>query len=166
MILSAELLEKFLICTNCSMPIGFPHKPLCLTKHLTKPNIWKKTKYDDKFITFEMKLSFNDIIAPGCRKNILTQIASSCYKQSNAYFHEKPFLPSITKSWPSAWNRDRKEKEKAKKPMMTRKIYSAPSQVISPIGNRSIWTPTVNDEQLFKPCQNLAMKKYGYEEFN
>src|SRR5690349_4068721 len=64
MILAAELLEKFLICGNCSTPIGFPHQPLCLTKSLSKPNVWKKTNIDDKFITFSMNFCFNDLIIP------------------------------------------------------------------------------------------------------
>jgi hypothetical protein len=161
LILAAELMEKFLICSNCSIPIGFPHKPLCLTKSLIRENVWKKTKYDDKFITFGMKFSFNDIVAPGCRKNILTQIANSCLKQSiTQHRHEKLTLPSITKTWPSAWIRDEKDKEK--KPM--RKTYSVPDPGLPPIGNRSIWTPTGSDERLFMHHQKF--KSFGHSGFN
>lgn len=150
LVLTAELMEKFLICNNCSTPIGFPHKPLCLTKYLTLPIVWKKTKYDDKFITFGMHFSFNDIFAPGCRKSILSQITSTCFKQSISQRNDKPALSMIPKCWPGAWVRD--SKEKAKKPNPMRKTFSAHNQAFAflPIGNRSIWTPTRSDEQLIK----------------
>ncbi|CRK86659.1 CLUMA_CG000495, isoform A [Clunio marinus] len=145
LILSAELLEKFLICNDCSIPIGFPHKPKCLTKSMSKPIVWKKIKFDDKFITFGMKFSFDDFVAPGSKKNILTQIASSCLKRQNRNVgHEKTSMLLTTKSFPRRWVRSDKSKssDKNKLPRSKAVCIARPSP---PIFKPSIWTPNQND---------------------
>lgn len=146
------------MCENCSTPIGFPHKPFCLTKSLSLPNVWKKTKYDDKFITFGMKFPFSEIIAPGCRKNIMNQIADSCFKQSVSQAHEKPSLPTIAKSWPSSWIRNEKEK----KPAQIRRTFYAPAEGVVPIGSRSIWTPSGSDEQEWSSNRKLNSRFFKF----
>lgn len=154
LILAAELMEKFLICSNCSTPIGFPHKPLCLIKSLTTPIVWKKTQYDDKFITFGMKFSFNEIFAPGCRKKILAQIANACFKQSAVQRQDKPSLPLIPKSWPRSWIRDEIER----KPVQMQKTNSTQGLISPPFLSRSIWTPTGIDELLMPFGQKFSTK--------
>ena len=144
-ILAAELMEKFLLCNNCSTPIGFPHQPLCLTKSLSVPSIWKKTRYDDKFITFGMNFCFSEIFKPRCRKNILTQIANSCLKQSITQRHEKTSLSYSTKSWPMRWMRGDKEKKNKEKRMQIRTVYGCDQQ--PSMFSSSPWTPKASDAQ-------------------
>ena len=133
-------MEKFLICSNCSTPIGFPHQPLCLTESMS--NIWKKTKFDDKFITFGMNFCFNDLITPGCRKNILMMIANSCWKQSMMQNLPKASLPLVTHSWPKRWLRGDKKKNEKRAPMKTRPFNH---HVHQPLFLPSIWSPHSTD---------------------
>lgn len=158
-------MEKFLICSNCSSPIGFPHQPLCLTKSLSVPNVWKKTEYDDKFITFGMNFSFDDIFSPGCRKNILSQIASSCLKQCQVQGREKTALPSVTKSWPGRWIRNKNKKhEIAFKANWHKKARAVCHNVHAPLWKPSIWTPQVNEvqrQQINEPCSNFVCQPEG-----
>lgn len=112
LVLAAELMEKFLLCGNCCVPIGFPHQPLCLTESMS--NLWKKTKFDDKFITFGMNFCFDDLITPGCRKNLLTMISNACWKQSMRQRSPKPSLPLMTKSWPKRWLRGDRKGDRSK----------------------------------------------------
>lgn len=141
LILAAELMEKFLLCNNCSTPIGFPHQPLCLTESMS--NIWKKTKFDDKFITFGMNFCFNDFISPESRKNVWMLIANSCWKQNMVQSQPKVSLPLMTKSWPKRWLRGDKKKTEKRAPMKTRAVYHPQSH--QPLFQPSIWTPTSGD---------------------
>lgn len=147
MVLAAELMEKFLICGDCSTPIGFPHQPLCLTKSMSTPNIWKKVNFDDKFITFGMNFCFNDLLIPNGRMDILSKIASCCMKQ--AQVHEKTSLPLVTNSWPDRWILGNKSKKKIKehKSIKTVHVGHKTHPINKPsIGKpSSIWTPTTSD---------------------
>ena len=149
MVLAAELMEKFLICGNCLTPIGFPHKPLCLTKSLSRPNIWKKTRFDDKLITFGMDFCFNDFISPGCHlSSILTKLNNSCLRQLQAKTQQKPSLPLVTNSWPDRWLRSTKDRSKERKPMKTVRVSYKTHPIVDfkpSIGRPSIWTPTTSD---------------------
>lgn len=154
-------MEKFLICNNCSTPIGFPHQPLCLTKSMSTPNVWKKTNFDDKFITFAMNFCFNDLIIPGSRKNILTQIACSCLKQcGHSNYQEKPSIPLVTKSWPNRWLRGDKHKKPVKVLVKARNVY-IPTHLR--LFKPSIWTPKPEDFPSYRvpPGFNLTPNEYN-----
>lgn len=143
LILAAELMEKFLICNNCSTPIGFPHQPLCFTESISKPNIWRKTKYDDKFITFGMHFRFEEITIPECRKDILLHIENACSKQSQFQCREKTSFPLTTRNWPCHWFRGNKDKSKSNatsKPIIQAKIYCHPTRL--PLLKSTVWSPT------------------------
>lgn len=163
MILAAELMEKFLICSDCSTPIGFPHQPLCLTEAMSVQNVWRKTKYDDKFITFGMNFCFNDIISPGCGKNILTKISNECLKQSLRTLEVKTSMPLTTKSWPERWMRGDKSSKSATS--TKDKPDDSAVSVLTPYANefftRSIWAPKKSESDL------LALKATkGFTNFN
>lgn len=161
-------MEKFLICNNCSTPIGFPHQPLCLTKSLSKPNVWKKTNFDDKFITFAMDFCFNDLIIPGSRKNILTQIANSCLKQCRAsnYRREMPSIPLVTKSWPDRWLRGEKNNNKKSDKTKHIKAHNVHSPTHPCLFKPPIWTPAPED---FSPKPSYRIPpgfKSPFDEFD
>lgn len=160
-------MEKFLICNNCSTPIGFPHQPLCLTKSMSIPNVWRKTKFDDKFITFGMNFRFDELTIPGCRKNILSHIANACLKQCRAEVHEKTSLPLVTKSWPGRWLRGYKSKSETSvkhKPMMKARIAYHPAH--SPLFKPSIWTPETSDSSLMMSNNQFSSFSYRHDGFN
>lgn len=137
-------MEKFLLCNNCSTPIGFPHKPQCLTDSLATQNVWKKTNFDDKFITFGMGFCFDDLIMPSCRKNFLGLLENCCNKQNLIGFRSKVSLPLVTNIWPKRWSRDEKSKRLAKpklaRPRPTFGVVHPP--VFHP---SSIWAPTKSE---------------------
>jgi phospholipase C len=123
LVLCAENLESFLICSDCRTPIGFSHHSKCIALSVVKPNIWRKTKYDDKFITYGMKFNFYDIVSPEYRQSIVQKIKKTCWEQQIHARHQllrttksKPFM---SKSWPTRWlrgdgdrNRDEKKEHK------------------------------------------------------
>lgn len=148
MVLSAEMMEKFLICNYCTVPIGFPHQPLCVAKSTTS-NIWRKTKIDDKFITYGMNFCFNDLVVPGCRKNIMMQITNSCGKQKSLHQQQKCAMPLLTRAWPSRWLRS-SDNRSVNRNQNQRSRITYPVQIAHPIynpsGKSSIWTSTHADQ--------------------
>lgn len=152
-------MEDFLLCTNCASPIGFAHKPLCLTKHLSNPILWKKTKVDDKFITFGMNFSFYDMTT--FQKTIMVHIANACLKsQLKLKDHtEKPSLSVVAKSWSSKWMRGDKKQNEKPKLMKTRGTISV-SKVHQPIFHASAWTPKRSDP--FLSSQNFDVHGFTY----
>lgn len=153
--LAAELMEKFLLCNDCSSPIGSPHQPNCLTDAMSPSVIWKKTKFDDKFITFGMNFNFDDIVT-GYRKNILSRLSKTCEKQSKLQGHEKISLPLVTKNWPNRWIRGGKIKNKNKqKPAIAHSSFTHP-----PLTKATVWTPRSNDSFLMSP--NFDFTSFAY----
>lgn len=153
-VLGAELLEKFLIC-GCNVPIGFNHPPDCNIQH--KPSFtWRKKKFDDKYITYGMKISFNDLIVPGCRKDILTMINKACNKQRNGR-HQ---LSIAGRTWPMRWMRGGDKGRgnvRGNKHQHRGYKFSYPMQ---PIFNPSIWTP--NEKDTVQVIQNYDVISFSY----
>lgn len=158
LMLAAELMENFLLCNDCASPIGSLHKPNCLANALSPKAIWKKTKFDDKFITFGMNFNFDDI-AMGYRKNILSRLSKTCEKQSKAHEYEKISLPMDTKIWPSRWDRGGKNKNKNKP---KRSIVQA-SVANPPLTEPTAWTPRSNDSFLMSPGFDFTSFAYRSE---
>lgn len=128
LVLCAENLESFLICSDCRAPIGFSHHSKCIAISAERANIWRKTKYDDKFITYGMKFNFYDIVSPEYRQSIVQKIKKTCWEQqiharqqllrTTTTMKSKPFMSKNVKSWPTRWlrgdadrNRDEKKEE-------------------------------------------------------
>ncbi|KAG5673233.1 hypothetical protein PVAND_003297 [Polypedilum vanderplanki] len=105
-VLGAELLEKFLICGECNTPMGFTHQLDCSIKQ-DKVFKWKKTNFDDKFITFDMKFSFGELFNPKKKKEILKLIQMTINKQGQIGSSPKTSLPiDLKSSWPEKWTRN------------------------------------------------------------
>lgn len=150
MVLAAELMETFLICLNCATPIGFPHQPLCLTESMSPVSAWRKTKLDDKFITFGMNFFFGDLIEPECRKQILTQITATCLKQCQVQGQGEVLRPTQD-AWPLRWVRNKVKKRE----IVFKKIYCQKRKSLVPnhhqcLGRPSIWTPRAVDSPLLE----------------
>lgn len=143
LVLAAELMEKFLICGYCSTPIGFPHQPHCLTKSFSKSIIWKKIYFDDKFVTYGMKVPFNELIFSNNHKGIRTKITECCMNQVRAQGQKKTLLPLVTNSWPDQWVRDKNECKQVKAVCAEFEAYPNTTQSIA---KPTIWTPTKSDE--------------------
>lgn len=170
-------MENFLICGNCMTPNGFPHAITCSNSRSNKTElnfVWKKNNVDDKFITYGMQFSFDELIIPGYRKDILTMIGSACVKQhcKNIARNEKASFPPASKSWPSKWLRN---SEKAKnfvgnKLKPNQALYRVDSSskftypvhiVHPPIFNPSVWTPSSKDSPLLE--QNYDVVSFSYQ---
>jgi hypothetical protein len=168
--LAAELMEKFLICNNCSSLIGFSHQPLCLTESLSEPNVWKKLKFDDKFITFGMKFCFDDLVAPGCRKNIKSRIISSCLRQWRHQVHarnDSQGLRFTHSAWPHRWTRGKLSKAPvATKINIMKRARSVPHNLNPPLSRPSIWTPQTDESPVFKQNSQLASFTFKYDGIN
>lgn len=171
----AELMEKFLICGDCSTPIGFPHAPACSSGGNGSNElsfVWKKNKVDDKFITFGMQFSFNELIIPGNRKDILTMIGSACVKQHcrNVVRGEKASFPPATKSWPSRWIRNGEKGKIGNKFRPNQVACRAGNNKLTfpvhiahpPIFNPSIWSPTSKDTPQLQQ-QNFEIVSFSYQ---
>lgn len=142
-VLGAELLEKFLICGECNVPIGFVHQCGCSVREENERRFkWKKVARDDKFITFDMRFSFEDLLDPQKRKEIVSLIGRTTSKQIRIGNHEKTSLPLATKSsWPAKWNRAGCRNRRLKVNSRTRISY--PIHIVHPpIFHPSAWTPT------------------------
>lgn len=161
LVLSAELLEIFLICNECLSPIGFSHQPQCMNA-TSKPSIWRKTKYDDKFITFGMKFSFYDIVSSEYRHNIIRKaIESACWEQrqqqqqQQQYEHasssHKESQQFISKNWPSRWLRDDSDKLRDDKKRGTN------SRIRSPYPPTSSSSP---DNSIFQPLPLFLLNQW------
>lgn len=173
----AELMEKFLICGDCMTPIGFPHAPTCSSNSNNGNElnfVWKKNKVDDKFITYGMQFSFNELIIPGNRKDILNMIGSACVKQhcKNISRNEKASFPPASKSWPSRWIRS-SEKSKncaGNKLKQNHSVYRVNSSKFSypvhiahpPIFNPSVWTPSLKDSSQLQ--ENYDVVSFSYQQ--
>lgn len=148
-------MESFLMCSDCFAPIGFPHQPCCLTGSMSKPNIWKKTCYDDKFITFGMNFCFNDLVRPWNRVNIIENIASVCLKQTqNQDRHSNTSLSTASgERWTRSFERrrifDRAMRDK-KFEHKSRSRHSPMRTLFKP----SIWTPKHSD---WLPIHNFTV---------
>lgn len=88
LILAADLMEKFLLCTNCSSPVGFPHQLLCLTKSMTT-NSSELTDHDGRLITYGMNVCFNDTVIPSQRQNIIATIDNANSSQGKWQIQQK-----------------------------------------------------------------------------
>lgn len=162
-VLGAELLEKFLICGDCNTPIGFNHQPTCNTKY-GKSFVWKKRKLDDKFITYNMKCSFDDLIIPGRRNKIIKIINKTLYEQCQVRFNEIPTLPiAIKNSWPVRYSRSgtfgyRVNTRTINKSnhYRCRPIYS----VNPPIFNPTVWTPSAHESTEMLKNYNVISFSY------
>lgn len=171
LVLSAELLENFLICSGCSSPIGFAHQPHCTgTVATSKSSIWRKTKYDDKFITFGMKFSFYDIVSSEYRHNVIRKsIERACWEQQkqhqlqlqHASSTRKKSQQFISKNWPSLWLRDdsdqfRDKREDGKNSRTCSYPETIATSLLSPDNGASLqppslflasrWTPHTDDD--------------------
>jgi hypothetical protein len=144
MVLASEMLEKFLVCSKCVAPIGFIHQPKCSKESSARPNIWKKIKYDDKFITFAMKFSFHEMLGQSGQKRILANIASACCKQNLVQFQLKPTLTLYPKTWPSTWIR---EKEKKKQIMRKAIMETQSAPVQDELDDNLILKPLFGDDE-------------------
>lgn len=140
--LTAELMEKFLLCNDCSTPIGSPHQSNCLSASMSPPLIWKKTKFDDKYITLGMNFSFYDIPL-SYRKNILANLSKACDKQNKPI--ERPALSVGNKMWLNRWMRGGKKQCKAK-PKKSLVVYHPSAH--PPLTSPSAWTPHPLDSSL------------------
>ena len=166
----AELMEKFLICGYCSTPIGFPHAVTCeCESNSNKANemnfMWRKNKVDDKFITFGMQFSFNEIIMPSNRKDILNMISSTCAKQNlkNSNRFEKVSFPPASKSWPSRWIRGGCKFKQSGSSTSRHGInkFAYPVQIVHPpIFNPSVWTPSTKDAEQLQ--NNYEIVSFAY----
>lgn len=152
----AELMEKFLICGDCTTPIGFPHASTCNNAG-NRPNEmnfkWKKSKIDDKFITYAMRFCFNEMITPASKKDIVHLITSAC-ERSKRYGGRKAraSFPPASKSWPLKWIRNTSDKNKSNFKLrhhQQQQIQGRSSKFTLPIHiahppifHPSIWTPT------------------------
>lgn len=147
--LGAELLEKFLICGECNVPIGFTHQLNCSVREESEKNFkWKKTAFDDKFITFDMRFSFSELFDAPRRKEIIKLIKRSTSKQIRIGNRSKTSLPlSAKSSWPGKWNRGC---SKARRVKFSRNRRAYPVHIIHPpIFNPSAWTPHTSEVQNF-----------------
>lgn len=188
LVLSAELLENFLVCNECSSPIGFSHRPQCMsaaTAALSKQSIWRKTKYDDKFITFGMKFSFYDIVSSEYRHNIIRKsIERACWKQQHQLQHEqhasstrrKESQQFIPKNWPSLWIRDDSDqqllRDRAKK--RTKSRPSSYPETIATSDNANFqplplflvnrWTPHTDDGELLTASRFIVNTRDAHDE--
>jgi hypothetical protein len=172
----AELMEKFLICGDCMTPIGFPHAITCSSASNSGNElnfVWKKNKVDDKFITYGMQFSFNELIIPGNRKDILTMIGSACVKQhcKNIARGERASFPPATKSWPSRWLRSgdkaknfvgNKLKQNHAVCRVGNSKFTYPVHIAHPpIFNPSVWTPSSKDDSQLQ--QNYEVVSFSYQ---
>lgn len=155
----AELMEKFLICGDCTTPIGFPHAITC-SKSDEMNFVWKKNKFDDKFITYGMQFSFNELIIPGNRKDILNMIGSACVKQY-CKRAEKASFPPASKSWPAKWLRGNGRNGNKFRPNQpsnrVHNKFTYPVQIAHPpIFNPSIWTPSNKDNRVERNYESFS----------
>lgn len=150
LVMSADLMQPFLICHYCCRPIGFSHSPLCLA---SKALAWKKIAFDDKFITIGMNFSFDELFDPNCKKNILFQIMKTCSQQMQmkALLH-KPIIPWNSKNWPgqfAGW----KSFNSNFNNLAIKSLYESDVQYPS---STSIWTPIFIDN--LKPVPYTVVK--------
>jgi hypothetical protein len=139
-VLGAELLEKFFICGDCNVPIGFAHSPLCAISNEPKFK-WMKKKFDDKYITYEMKFDFNELMNPAFRNDIIMMTVKNGLKVQKLH---RETLPSITKMWPAKWLRG-SEKNKYKNAKVAARNSRNKFTSLAPIFHPSAWTPSSND---------------------
>jgi len=161
LVLCAENLEHFLICSECSTPIGFTHQKNCIRKSMTGQSLWRKTKCDDKFITYGMKFNFYDIVSPEYRQNIIEKIKITCWEQQVQARNQLHRVgaesgPSyMSNSWPTRWlrgdgDRNRDEKKENKIPRLSQTMITTTSSMKTnlqspPLFQSSPWTPAQND---------------------
>ena len=156
LVMSADLMQPFLICHYCCRPIGFSHSPLCIA---SKALMWKKIEFDDKFITIGMNFSFDELFDPNCKKNILFQIMKSCSQQMQMKpLLNKPILPWNSKNWPgqfAGWKSFNSNSDI----LAIKSLYESDVQYPS---FTSIWTPIFMDN--LKPVPYTVVK-FEHENF-
>jgi hypothetical protein len=169
-VLGAELLEKFLICGDCNTPIGFTHQPACNTKY-ERSFMWRKRSIDDKFITYNMKCSFDDLVVPGRRNKIIKMINKTVIEQSQVRSNDRttalPF--AIKNSWPLRYTRSgyiyngngRIKNKSYQHHRNGNNRYTYPVSIIHPpIFNPTVWSPS-NDEST-QMIQNYDVISFAY----
>ncbi|CAO1434245.1 unnamed protein product [Diamesa hyperborea] len=156
LVMSADLMQPFLICHYCCRPIGFSHLPLCIA---TKAIMWKKIAFDDKFITIGMNFSFDELFDPNCKKNILYQIMKTCSQQMQMKtLHNKPVIPWNSKNWPVQFT-GLKSFNSNSNNLAIKSLYESDVQLPT---STSIWTPIFIDN--LKPVPYTVVK-FEHEHF-
>jgi hypothetical protein len=154
-------MEKFLICGDCTTPIGFPHESTCnnVSGSANEMNFtWRKNKIDDKFITYAMEFSFNELITPASKKDILNVITRACEKQKRQSRRTRVSFPPASRCWPWKWIRNANDRNKhytklsqhyqQQKTANRNKVKFPVFIAHPPIFHPSIWTPTKDEDLL------------------
>jgi len=158
-VLGAELLEKFLICGECNTPIGFTHQPTCSTKYEMN-FMWRKGRIDDKFITYNMKFSFDDLLIPGRRNKIIKMINKTLLGQCQGRHNHKNNPLTLKNSWPLRYVRSGSSKNKNKSHQHRNKHSYPVNMVHQPLFNPTLWTPS-NGESV-QMMQNYNVISFSY----
>jgi hypothetical protein len=162
---AAECMETFLFCSNCLSPVGFPHKENCLVASMSPRSLWKKTKYDDKFITFGMNFFFDELIKPTIRKNILAQITTSCHKNCQVQCPKITFNPSRD-IWPLFWARSEQEKRQICDKKVGYKKQDLQLNRHPGLFSPSVFSQTSEDAQLPKRCLETTSSDGRHDDVN
>lgn len=163
-VLGAELLEKFLICGECNIPIGFTHQPTCNTK--SEMNfMWRKGRMDDKFITYKMKFSFDDLLIPGRRNKIIKELNKAMSEQCQGRNSNKNNPLTLKNSWTLRYVRSGSGGSKYKnKSNQHRNKHTYPvNPVHQPLFHPTVWTPSNCESVEMMPNYNVMCFSYQNE---
>lgn len=160
--IGAELLENFLICGECNIPIGFTHQPTCNIKDETN-FMWRRVKYDDKFITYNMKFSFDELLIPSRRHKIIKMLNKTLLEQCQGRNNKNNPL-TLKNTWPLRFVRSGSGGSKNKnKSRQHRNKHRYPVHVVhQPLFHPTAWTPS-NGESV-QMMQNYNVISFSYRD--